>query len=291
MVKKGTILKWVTLSLLVAYCVVVCAWARTEAGRHRCVGIEISVVGNARMDSVVRRGVTEQLRHYPKKIVGELINTVNTADIERYLSGLSNFESVSCMITSGGEVKIEIVPLIPVMRVFFGDNSYYINKDGKHIESKAEFFTHVPMVSGKFTRDFQPKSLLPLVRFVESDPMLRELVSMVEAKDANNIILVPRVQGHVVNFGDTTRLNEKKEALRLFYNKVMPYKGWEEYDTISVKFKGQVVASRRVKPVTGVAAADVEDIDPDEITIVENLGVGNSEPPVAPKKKEEQDSI
>ena len=265
------IMKWSVLLLLFAYCITMSVWAKAEADRHVCEGIDIEVRGQRKMDSVVVRGVARELARYPHRIRGEQLSRINTAAIDKYLTGLNTFESVNCMITSGSRLKIEIVPLVPVMRLFTGDKSYYINKEGKQIESKAEFYTEAPVVTGRFNSGFQPKDILPLVKYIEKDPMLRELVGMVEAPDANNLLLVPRMLGHVVNFGDTTRLEEKKEALRLFYRKVMPYKGWEEYDTVSVKFRGQVVATRRIKPVAPTLTEDVEDMDPDEKTLTDHL--------------------
>ncbi|MBD5328346.1 MAG: hypothetical protein HDS03_00410 [Bacteroides sp.] len=265
-----TITKWSILLLLCAYCISMSVWAKSEADRHVCEGIDIEVKGNRNMDAVVVKGVARELARYPRRIKGEPLNKLNTLAIEKYLSDLNTFESVNCMISSGGRLKIEIVPLVPVMRLFIGDKSYYVNKDGKQIDSKAEFYTDAPVVTGKFNANFEPWEVVPLVKFIAKDPMLKELVAMVEAQDSQNLLLVPRMLGHVVNFGDTTRLEEKKEALKLFYRKVMPYKGWEEYDTISVKFRDQVVATRRVKPVIAAPIED-DDIDPDETTLVDNL--------------------
>lgn len=272
MAKKGIVIfKWATLALLLAYCVVMGAWGRSEADRHTCAGIDINVRGNRQMDSVVIHGVSRELARYPEKIIGRRISEINPAKIETYLSGLNNFESVSCMMSSGEILHIEIVPLVPVMRVFDGNESYYINKDGKRIKSNAQFYTDVPVVKGSFSDSFRPESLLPVVRFVGKDKFLSEMTTMISADNATNIMLVPRMMGHLVNFGDTTRLQEKKEALRLFYRKVMPYKGWEEYDTISVKFKGQVIATRRLKPIVEIKADTVPDIDPDETTLADHL--------------------
>lgn len=266
-----TITKWSVLLLLFAYCILMGAWAKGEADRHLCEGIEIEVKGSRQMDSIVMRGVARELARYPHRIKGARLNQINTVSIEKYLEALNTFESVNCMITSGSRLRIEIVPLVPVMRLFTGDKSYYINKDGKQIESKSEFYTSAPVVTGNFNDDFQPKAILPLVRFIEKDPMLRELVGMIEARNEHNLILVPRMLGHVVNYGDTTRLEEKRDALQLFYKKVMPYKGWEEYDTVSVKFRGQVVATRRIKPVAAAPTEDVEDMDPDETTLGDHI--------------------
>lgn len=264
-------MKWSILLLLFAYCISMSVWARAEADRHVCEGIDIEVVGSRNMDSIVVRGIARELALYPHRLKGARLNEINTLALEKYLSDLNTFESVNCMISSGGRLKIEIVPLVPVMRVFDGEHSWYINKAGKKIDSKAEFYTDAPVVTGRFNDSFTPREVLPLVKFIQKDDMLRQLVAMVEASDPNNLMIVPRMLGHVVNFGDTTRLKEKKEALQLFYKKVMPYKGWEEYDTISVKFRGQVVATRRVKPIIKTATEEADDVDPDEATLADHL--------------------
>lgn len=268
--KKGhTIFKWAVLTLLMAYAAGMTVWAHYEASRHVCTGIRIDVEGNTPMTPVIDKGVREELRRYPAKIKGAPLNQINTQAIEQYLGKLDNFESVHCMLSSGGELRIRIIPLVPVMRVFFGDNSYYVNKDGKRIPSSADFFTETPIVTGDFNRGFPPKEVLPLVRYVDQDPFLKELTSMIVARDSRNLIIVPRVFGHVVNMGDTTRLAEKSRALSLFYRKVMPHKGWEEYDTISVKFKGQIVATRRDKTILNHGEDYVEEVDLEEGTLPE----------------------
>lgn len=278
--KRGhTIAKWTVLVLLIAYTTAMTVWARHEAARHVCTGIEVEVTGESRMNDIVTKGLQEELRRYPGRIKGAPLNSINTQNIEKYLGKLSNFESVNCMLSSGGILKVKVKPLVPVMRVFVGDNSYYINKDGKHIASSSEFFTDVPVVTGSFSREFPPTAVLPLIRHIEKDPFLRDLTSMVVARDARNLIIVPRVFGHVVNMGDTSDIAAKGRALSLFYRKVMPYKGWQEYDTISVKFRDQIVATRRDKTRLNHGEEYIEETDPEDATLPESVetdaGEGN----------------
>lgn len=145
-------MKWSILSLLLIYAAGMTVWAHKAAREHVLTGIEVQVDGLPAMDSIIRRGVTEELHAYPHKLVGTPLHQVSTVDVEKFLAQYSNFESVNCMISSRGTLIVRIVPLIPVMRVFFGDNSYYINKEGKHIVSNAEFYSDVPIVSGRFTQ-------------------------------------------------------------------------------------------------------------------------------------------
>ncbi|MBD5269432.1 MAG: hypothetical protein HDS43_02265 [Bacteroides sp.] len=262
-----TVLKWVLLSAMLCYLVWISFWAHSEAARHKCVGIDVRIASATSADSITKRGVLDELEKYKGKIIGAQLNTINTADIQRYLTSFSNFESVECVLTPGGELRVNIVPMIPEIRVFGPDGSYYVNKDGKRINSNAEFFVDVPVVKGNFTKMFPASTVLPLVRFISSDPKMKDLVAMIDARDAHNLILVPRIHGHVINFGDTTRLAEKRDMLLLMYRRVMPYKGWSEYDTISVKFRGQIVATRRDKTPVAHSEEFLEDIDLEEATL------------------------
>lgn len=75
----------------------------------------------------------------------------------------------------------------------------------------------------------------------------------------HNIILVPVIRGHVINFGDMSDMENKFTRLRQFYKDVMPVKGWNYYDTIAVKWTGQVVATKRKKKLADANLAYVDD--------------------------------
>lgn len=262
-----TILKWMILSSLFCYITFVTIWAHGESERHTCNGIEVAITRAGSADTITRNGVLYELSRYPRKIIGCPVKDINTLEVKNYLGRFSNFEEVNCVLRTDGILCVTVTPMIPALRVFDGGKSYYINKDGKRIEAKANFFVDVPIVSGNFMDRFRPHDLLSVVKFITSDPILNKLVGMIEADDADNIILIPRIHGHVINLGDTTRLPEKRRALLAMYRKVMPYKGWEAYDTISLKFEGQVVATRRDKSRLNHGEDNGDDIALEEATL------------------------
>lgn len=265
MVKK--IFTWVLLVLLVGYVVAAAIWARGEAGHNVCNKINIDIVRTNSVDSLTAKGVLAEIRKYPDKIIGEYVSAINTRNLTDYLLKSPQFENVLCNFNTNGILTVTVTPMVPELRVFEDSLSYYINKDGKKMASKASYFVDVPVVSGKFDDKFPVKNLLPLTRFISADPALSHLIGMVKMDTPDNIILVPRIQGHVINFGDTSRMAEKRNALIAMYRKVIPYKGWYEYDTISVKFKGQVVATRRNKGIRFPQLVDEEETDMEEATL------------------------
>lgn len=242
-----TTLKWIILTLLIAYVGAMFVWSRAEANRHTCSGIDVVIDGKSSIGTISEQSVKDVLKDYKGLIVGQPIHSINTYHIADYLRKFNNFETVDCIITTQGHLQVKVVPMVPAIRVFDGDKSYYVNKDGKRMEALPGFHVDVPVVKGNFTKDFRPESLLPIVRYLQNDPMLSNLVGMIQANDRENILLVPRIKGHVINIGDTSRLQEKRGAILTAYRSILPFKGWETYDTISVKFKGQIVATRRDK--------------------------------------------
>ena len=264
---KMTIAKWLLLTALLCYVGFITAWARSLADARICTSIDVEIIHTSAPDSLTLRGVMQEISKYPRPIVGQPASKLRVGDIERYLGRLSNFESIQCALSPAGKLIIKIVPMVPVLRVFDGAESYYLNKDGKRIEANADFFVDVPIVSGRFSKDFSPIDLLPVVRHIQGDSTLRTLFSMVSASDPDNIMLTPRIQGHVVCIGDTNALDSKFHNLMLMYRKVMPFKGWTTYDTISVKYRRQIVASRRDKtPVFAPVVFD-ETEDPEEASL------------------------
>lgn len=262
-----TIFKWTILSLLAAYVVGMAVWARSEAQKNACKGISVAMDEHGLSDTVTVRGVKQKLLKYPGRIVGTPVTSVNTLDIENYLMRLNNFEDVKCYMSTNGFLNVRITPMVPEIRVFDGDKSYYVNKNGKRINSNADFYTDVPVVMGHFSKTLRPECVLPIVRFVQNDPDMRNIVSMFVVKDEKNILLVPRITGHIINFGDTTRLAEKRRMLLTAYENIIPYKGWDEYDTISVRFRGQIVATRRNKQPLYPFEPILEEVDPEEATL------------------------
>lgn len=234
--------------MLIAYVVGMFVWSNAEASRHICKGIEVQIDGKNKVSYVTEQNVKDILKDYPKMIEGQPLPAVNTYDIAEYLRKFNSFETVECMITTKGNLKVKVTPMIPAIRVFDNSSvSYYVNKDGKTMAALPSFHVDVPVVSGRFNDKLKPDIVLPVVRFIEKDSLLSNVVGMIQVKGKEDIILIPRIKGHVINIGDTTRLQEKRNAILTAYRSILPYKGWETYDTISVKFRGQIVATRRDK--------------------------------------------
>ncbi|MCM1318890.1 MAG: hypothetical protein NC217_00725 [Muribaculaceae bacterium] len=278
-----TLAKWLILIALSAYAVLVTAWAASVVHERVCTGIEIDIKpASAGVPSVLRQqSVLSELGDLPSKYSRIPLYSINTDSLERHLNSVNNFEHVEVVRTSQGKLLISVVPLIPEARIFTPAESYYINKDGKRMDANADFYVDLPIVRGNFTNRMPAKDVLTVVQYIKQDKVLSELITMIDYRSPTNILLVPRIRGHVINLGDTSRLADKFGNLMLMYRKVMPYKGWNTYDTISLKYKGQIIATRADKSIRKHNNINADDIiDYEEEALADQLHTDEATTPI-----------
>lgn len=262
------IFKTVVCIVLLGYVAFAFAFVHEENAKRICPGIDLRIVGNTIPDSVLQQGVNSQLSKYGHKLKGEQLNRINLQKLEKYLSAFTNFESVECSFDPDSRLRITISPIKPEVRIFTDkDRSFYINRYGKRIDADAEFFVDVPVLIVPERYESCIPGALSVIRFTGEDSDLSNLIAAYKVDGPNDIILIPRLQGHVINFGDSTRPSEKKAAILAAYRQVFPNKGWNTYDTISVKFKNQIVATRRDKSISNHGALEEDGVDLEEATL------------------------
>ena len=261
-------------------------WAREKSRGELCTAVDVEVVNADSTSFVTPQGVLTDLKSQGVKIVGKHMGDINASDIEEALKVSPYLENADIVKCQNGKVLIRVSQLVPVLRVFDGEESYYLNKAGKRMAATTYYHCDVPVVQGHFTRKYPATRLLPLIDYVESDSLLHSLVTMYQVRDTNNIILIPDISGHVVNIGNADGFENKFAKLKLFYREVLPKRGWNTYDTISVKWNHQIVATRRIKAVEEVLPDHSE--DDEQAPDIETMTVGTAAD--AKKAESQQDN-
>lgn len=179
-------------------------------------------------------------------IIGTPVAQCNLHDLENALNASDQIEWANANILTDGTLHLQVAPMVPVARVFEpGIPSYYINADGKRISAQLRHHLDVPVLTGHFDSVHPAHRLLPLLDYIATHPLASDLVAGVDQQADGNIIIIPTIVGHVVNFGDTSIVDDKFRRLATFYRTVAPSRGWNCYDTVAVRWRGQIVATRR----------------------------------------------
>ncbi len=247
---KKSVLSCILSLILLAYMVVSISWAVESAQGSLCSGVTI-LVDSAGSKFVSVKDIAREMDVSSGKYDNARLGTLNTDSIETRLNKNDKIETANCVILSDGRLLVEVVPMLPIARFFENGESFYINRDGKRITADRTYHMDVPLViAERGDSTFSDTSLIPLLNAIKSDSTWNALVSAIKITPNRDIIIIPMIRGHVINFGDTSNVQNKLARLRTMYKKVFPAKGWDYYDTLSVKWSGQVVATRRTKKMT-----------------------------------------
>lgn len=252
--------------VLAGYAVTALLWSRAQADAQPCQSVFVTVSDNGSPRFVTAREVARDLGNLYTHSSGQPIGQINTHAFVLRLDSVDKIENVTATLLTDGSIEVNVTPMQPVARIFPANKpSYYINKQGKRIKATARYHVDVPVVS---TADpaYEPRDILPLINFLQSNPKWDSLITHIKVVSPTNIILVPMIHGHVLNIGSTNNLRSKFDRIETAYRRILPVKGWEFYDTLSVKWKGQIVATRRTKqlaPVINPADYEAEREEPD----------------------------
>lgn len=293
-------LKIIFSLMLVVYLVVALRVTATETGDEVCTGMSVTIDADPSAEGFVTAAeLARELDNLPQRAKGMLLSNISTSELRRRLLELDKLEDAEVVRYTDGTIRITAIPILPVARVFDRNGaSYYINREGKRVKASARFHKDVPIILGDFEPSdttFTPRDLLPLISYIEDDPVWSDFVSMIQVKSPNDVILVPVIREHVVNIGAPRDFDSKFARLKRFYREVLPRQGWEKYDTLSVKWTGQLVASKRHRQgphVETVAHEDEEAVDIGAMLAGDEVAPGqtvpgmkaHSETPVPAKK-------
>ena len=263
------ILRLGLVGVLVVYLLVSLGFTSQISSMRTCRGMRIIVSDSLSCGFVTASELATELGTLFSDAAGRPLADISLDEIEQRLASIDKIECVNAMVMTNDSIYVEVTPLVPVIRVFDGRDSYYVNRNGKRIKADARYTMDVPIVKGNFIAD-DPAAYIPLAETLENSPLWRKLISMIEVVSPEDIYLIPDIKGQVIAFGNIDNTDIKLRRLEQFYNEVMPYKGWNHYDTISVKWNGQIVATRAGK------SPDLRNIivdNADETGDYENLGL------------------
>lgn len=272
---RRTVISAIAVCLLLAYVFTVVPLTTRAERNDTFAGLTIKVEDRQNTGFVREAEIRRMLNVMTGDIDTLRRRNLNTMRVERMLNSNNRIENSSCMVLNNGVLLVTVDPIDPVARVFDSKGSVYVNAEGKRVPAAPSYHIDVPVVMTNAVADSNVvRKLLPLLRAVKADEQANALVSSLRVDDRGDIIIIPNVVGHVINFGDTTLIANKFDRLRTFYRKVMPVRGWDAFDTISVKWDGRVVATKRNKNIPGrINLNNLEDIVdevPDDATMMVN---------------------
>jgi cell division protein FtsQ len=174
--------------------------------------------------------------------------------MERVLESDPFVKNADVYIDQNNQLHINIDQREPLVRILDNNgNNYYLDAVGKKMPPSKNFAARVIVATGNvspYTPEFlgkrksSLKDLFNLTKTLLADEFLKSFIQQIHINNAGEFILVPLIGDQKIVLGSARKLEDKLSRLKIFYQQGMPYEGWRKYETINLKYSGQVVCKR-----------------------------------------------
>ena len=194
------------------------------------------------------------------------VNVVNVKKIEAAIIKMEEVKKVRVYKNIGNSWNIYVELRNPIARIFtLSQKAYYLDDEGFTMGRSSLHTAHVLVFSGFITENMEKASVKEIINndslksiqklddiyrisnYVCKDSLLNALIGQVYLEKNGDFILIPLVGKQTILFGSANSdevVADKFNRLKVFYKEGMPHEGWEKYNTIIVKYEGQIVCRK-----------------------------------------------
>lgn len=186
---------------------------------------------------------------------------LSTADLEKAVEELESVKNAEVYRRINGAVSIEIEQRVPVCRIHdLSGSQYYLDEDGQPFPISETYTARVPLVNGNLNEPYGARrgkmdsdsmrkhsrldDVAVLFKSIRKDAFRSALVEQVWVAENGDFELVPKIDDHLILFGDTTEMDGKFNKLKIFYEEGLNTKGWNTYKTVNLKYKNQIICKK-----------------------------------------------
>ena len=186
---------------------------------------------------------------FPELKKGLSMQELPLNDIEDRLLGHPFIRTAEASVDQQGILKLKLTQHEPMARIARPESADgYITKEGLLISTSPTYTSRVLIIHGAYIGslmdqgrlDVMPE-LIPLIQFITQDKFWSAQVTELEINGRNDIRIHQQVGNQVIEFGDAKDFESKFNRIAVLYQEILPRKGWDAYQRISVKYKNQIV--------------------------------------------------
>lgn len=235
----------VVATLLLVYMAAVAFFFRDVKEDGLCEGLQIVL-----RDSLDKHFVTESDVIYMLKTaklfpVEQPMNEINTEKIEQELMTNEMISKIEAFKTPSKNIKLEIEQKMPILRVNSTSGNYYIDNIGSVMPLSRHYVAHVLVASGYINKEFAMNELYHFVQFLQDNEFWNNQIDQIYVDADQEVELIPLVGNHKILLGSFDDYQKKLDNLKLFYEQAIPKVGWEKYSLINLKYRNQIVCTKR----------------------------------------------
>lgn len=183
-------------------------------------------------------------------VENQTIASINVDEIEKIVQSNPWIKDAQVFVDNKGTLNIEVAQRLPVARIFANDGaSFYIDTAGFEMPLSQNYAYSVPVFTNYVKQandsinEHNKKSMVYLSSIIKDDSFWNAQITQVNMEGLNNFNFYTTLGRQKIKFGDTSAALAKLDNLMAFYKDVSNKIGWDRYNVLDVRFKGQVLAT------------------------------------------------
>ncbi len=171
------------------------------------------------------------------------IKDINIPKLEREVRAFPAVDSANVYLNLSGRLNVDIKQKVPIFRLKNSKGEVvYVDEKGSSFPMNTNFSYECILVMG----DVQPSEYKTLVEFVNTinkDEFYKKYFIGIEKK--NNSYYLFTIDGNFkVELGELSNIDFKLKGFKTFMDKILIREKMDKYSKISLKYNGQIVATR-----------------------------------------------
>lgn len=218
--------------------------------------LEVTVEPLPNGEKLISEGDVKQalMRAFGNDLENTEIGRLDVERMERVMEEDPFVRDADTYVDQKNVLHVSIQQRAPLVRVLDSNGgNYYLDEKGVKMPPSKNFTARVIVATGNiapYTPEFMEKrkntlkDLFNLTKFILADDFLASFIQQIHVNNAGEFSMVPLVGNQRIILGSARRLDDKIRRLKVFYREAMPYTGWRQYQTINLKYNGQVVCKK-----------------------------------------------
>lgn len=246
-------LKVIAIFLFAGLFIFITIYANKQRQEVICNEIVINIKDNEEQQFINENEVREYINNYGQSIViNQPIHSIDKASIEKRIEENAFVANAEVFSNFEGNIKVNVSQKKPIYRVFNNKGvSYYVSNNSEIIPLSSKFTPRLIVVTGylpnaaEFSQSEKSNELKILVEFISNNSFWSAFVGQIYVAKNGDYILYPKIDEHRIILGDINGLATKFKQLEAFYQDGLKYMDWKKYTSVSVKYKGQIICTKK----------------------------------------------
>lgn len=217
----------------------------------RCQSIVVNVSPNSPR-FMSEKEIADMIEKSGELIIGQRLSAIDINKLETKLTNFSTLKNVEIFrkvdskgFSFTGKLVISVDERTPIIRIKNLTDDYYMDAEGVKIPVSGSYVERIMLATGTIPDEAIKKSLLKMADFVNKNDFWRAQIEQVFIQANGQLLLLPQVGDYLIEFGTPDDYELKFRNLKAVYQQGFKNLGWNKYKIISVKYRNQVVCTKK----------------------------------------------